>query len=123
MHQARGPLRYPGWLRRNHRLASVGTGGWVQSESPAAFIGIRKAQRQFMREHTRALLQGTGSRVGTLGAPPDATIAQKGRRGRFPRARHPERADACPHRGALTTKSRPGGVSGRPQWREKEKAQ
>src|ERR1700753_3730420 len=32
--RARGPLRHPGWLRRNHRLACVGTGGWFQSESP-----------------------------------------------------------------------------------------
>jgi arginase family enzyme len=36
-----GAPHHPGWLRRNHRLASVGTGGWLQSESPAAFIGIR----------------------------------------------------------------------------------
>jgi hypothetical protein len=41
IHAARGSLRHPGWLRRNHRLASVGTGGWFQSESLAVFIGIR----------------------------------------------------------------------------------
>jgi hypothetical protein len=41
IHAARGSLRHPGWLRRNHRLASVGTGGWFQSESLAVFIGVR----------------------------------------------------------------------------------
>jgi hypothetical protein len=31
----------PAGLRRNARLASIGTGGWFASESMAGFVGIR----------------------------------------------------------------------------------
>src|SRR4051812_16437561 len=32
----------PAGLRRNTRLASIGTGGWFASESVAGFVGMRR---------------------------------------------------------------------------------
>src|ERR1700759_841075 len=37
---ARGPIRHPGHLRRNHWPASIGMGGRLRSESAAYFIGM-----------------------------------------------------------------------------------
>jgi hypothetical protein len=54
---ARDPLHHPGWLRRKNRLASVGTGGWFQSESPAVFIGIRNDELERMIRLTQDLIE------------------------------------------------------------------
>jgi uncharacterized protein with GYD domain len=70
IHAARGSLRHPGWLRRNHRLASVGTGGWFQSESQAVFIGIRNTTAKGFLERpqdrtgpAKALVEGFGGKL------------------------------------------------------------
>jgi hypothetical protein len=59
-----GRTATPAGLRRNTRLASIGTGGWFASEWVAGFVGIRN-EDQALRVN-----------VGTISQPLRAVVSQ-----------------------------------------------